>query len=129
MTTSAIVEKEAAQEACAHVLPVSIGEMLCVAKAMITVNPGPVLPVAHLGESLWSPQGTGKTSLDPSIAAIITSEPRYTARWDTGFLPRNRPVRPFEHLALWFWKCASKPFAIVYLQSGCVDMCKQTYEA
>lgn len=95
MTTSAIVEKEGAQEACVDVLPISIGEMLCVAKAMITVNPGPVLPEAHLGQSSWSLRGAGRTSLDPSIAAIITSEPRYTACWDTGFLSRNRPVRLF----------------------------------
>jgi hypothetical protein len=83
ITTSAIIEKEAIQEACVDVLPASVGDMLKVASAMVTVNPGPVLPREHIGESSWTLRGVGNTSLDPRVAMIMTSEPQYSARWES----------------------------------------------
>jgi hypothetical protein len=83
ITTSAIIEKKATKEAHIDVLPVTVGEMLNVASALVTVNPGPVFLEEHIGQSSWTLRGVGNTSLDPGVATNMTSEPQYSACWNT----------------------------------------------
>lgn len=83
MTTSAIIEKQAKQEVYIDILPATIGEILSVAKALMAVNPGPVLPEEQMRESSWSLRGTASSKLDPRVASIMASAPQYSASWDT----------------------------------------------
>jgi hypothetical protein len=83
ITTSAIIEKEATNEAHVDVLPATVGEILNVASVLVAVNPGPVLPEEHIGQSSWTLRGVGNKSLDPGVATNMTSEPQYSACWNT----------------------------------------------